>query len=78
MCFKYWKGDFIVKGTSKNPNLCVTRPNQNAHLPQVNSAFGLAASLDLEVFRGTLKVVIDKEFFKGVLKKNKKEENHAK
>ena len=40
--------------TSKNSNLCVTRPSQNAHLPQINSASGLAESLDLGVFRGTL------------------------
>ena len=38
-------------GTPKTPNLCVTRPTQNAHLHKVNSAFGLVASLDLGVFR---------------------------
>ena len=34
------------KGTSKNSNLCVTLPRQNAHLLQVNSAFASVASLD--------------------------------
>jgi hypothetical protein len=38
-------------GTSKNINLRVTRPDQNAHLPRVNSAFGAVASLDSGVFR---------------------------
>jgi ribosomal protein S18 acetylase RimI-like enzyme len=35
-----------VKGTSKNPKLCVTLHRQNAHLLQVNSAFVSVASLD--------------------------------
>ena len=38
-------------GVSKNPNLGVALPTQNAHLQGANSAFGLAASLDLGVFR---------------------------
>ena len=34
------------KGTPKNPKLCVTLLQQNAHLPQVNCAFASVASLD--------------------------------
>jgi hydroxymethylbilane synthase len=37
---------------SENPGLCVTRPRQNAHLPDVNSAFVAGASLDSGVFGG--------------------------
>ena len=40
--------------TSENPKLCVTLPRQNAHLPNVNSAFVSVASLDFGVFRGYL------------------------
>jgi hypothetical protein len=43
-----------LKGTSKNPNLCVTLLQQNAHLRQVNSAFVSVASLDIEIFRSSL------------------------
>ena len=38
--------------TFENPELCVTLPRQNAHLPNVNSAFVSVASLDFEVFGG--------------------------
>ena len=34
------------KATSESPELCVTLPRQNAHLPNVNSAFASVASLD--------------------------------
>jgi 4-amino-4-deoxy-L-arabinose transferase-like glycosyltransferase len=44
---------FLLWGTSENSRLCVTRPRQNAHLPDVNSAFVAGASLDFEVFRGS-------------------------
>jgi dTMP kinase len=44
----------MFMGTSKNSRLCVTRPRQNAHLPDANSAFVAGASLDFEVFRGSL------------------------
>jgi DNA mismatch repair protein MutL len=42
---------YTHQGTSKNARLCVTRPRQNAHLPDANSAFVAGASLDFEVFR---------------------------
>jgi hypothetical protein len=41
-------------GISKNAKLCVTRPRQNAHLPNANSAFAAGASLDFGVFRDSL------------------------
>jgi len=40
------------EATSENPELCVTLPRQNAHLPSVNSAFVSVASLDFRVFGG--------------------------
>ena len=40
--------------TSENPKLCVTLPRQNAHLPNVNSAFVSVASLDFGVCGGYL------------------------
>ena len=40
--------------TSENPKLCVTLPRQNAHLPNVNSAFVSVASLDFGVYGGYL------------------------
>jgi superfamily I DNA/RNA helicase len=43
-----------LDGTSENPKLCVTLPRQNAHLPNVNSAFVSVASLDFGVFGGCL------------------------
>jgi integrase len=47
-------GGEYLWGTSKNSRLCVTRPRQNAHLPDVNSAFVAGASLDFDVFRASL------------------------
>jgi hypothetical protein len=46
-------------GTFKNARLCVTRPRQNAHLPNWTQLiaplhFVAGASLDFEVFRGSL------------------------
>ena len=43
-----------LKATSENPELCVTLPRRNAHLPCVNSAFVSVASLDFGVFGGCL------------------------
>jgi hypothetical protein len=48
----------LFMGTSKNSRLCVTRPRQNAHLPNVNSAFVAGASLDFGVFRGSLLIYL--------------------
>ena len=42
----------IEKAASENPELCVTLLRQNAHLPNVNSAFVSVASLDFGVFGG--------------------------
>jgi hypothetical protein len=55
-------GRKIFKGTSKNPNLCVTLLQQNAHLRQVNSAFVSVASLDIEIFRSSLNKKTNKTF----------------
>ena len=44
----------VIMATSENPELCVTLPRQNAHLPNVNSAFVSVASLDFGVFGGCL------------------------
>ena len=44
----------ILEASSENPELCVTLPRQNAHLPNVNSAFVSVASLDFGVFGGCL------------------------
>jgi 5'-nucleotidase len=43
-----------LQAASENPELCVTLPRQNAHLPDVNSAFVSVASLDFGVFGGRL------------------------
>ena len=48
----------LERATSENPNLCVTRPQQNAHLPGVNSAFVEGASLDFGVFGGRQRKLI--------------------
>jgi hypothetical protein len=47
----------LSKGISKNARLSVTRPRQNAHLPDVNSAFVAGASLDFDVFRNSPKIL---------------------
>ena len=47
----------LKMGASISSNLCVTLPTQNAHLQGVNSAFGLAASLDLGAFRGSHMII---------------------
>jgi hypothetical protein len=46
-----------MKGIYKNARLCVTRLRQNAHLPNVNSAFVAGASLDFDVFRDSLNIL---------------------
>jgi len=48
-----------LQASSENPKLCVTRMRQNAHLPNVNSAFVSSASLDFEVFGGCLLEIRD-------------------
>ena len=54
-CFK--NNQQTLKDTSKNPKLCVTLPQQNAHLLHVNCAFASVASLDFWIIRSPLNAV---------------------
>jgi len=49
-----WKAANELLASSENPKLCVTLLRQNAHLPNVNSAFVSVASLDFGVFGACL------------------------
>ena len=51
--FLVWK---ILMATSENPELCITLPRQNAHLPNVETrhALSLPASLDFGAFGACL------------------------